>query len=228
MNLKTTLVLLILVAAGAVLVWPLATGWFGLSTPVAETETSPALAVLEKEMTPEQLQRIEVTQGSRKLVLERGPGGDWSLPGRWPTRKLEVQELVSLLSGLHSRFAPEPLTGHPETLDQSGQEHPAITVKVKTGEKEHTLTFAEMKESSTTNRFSQPTSLRIDGGDQVIRLGPGILAILDRPLDYYLQRRLVLQRAQSPGRPARRTRQNAWRLASSRWRIKRTALIATV
>ena len=190
MNLKTTLVLLILVAAGAVLVWPLATGWFGLSTPVAETETSPALAVLEKEMTPEQLQRIEVTQGSRKLVLERGPGGDWSLPGRWPTRKLEVQELVSLLSGLHSRFAPEPLTGHPETLDQSGQEHPAITVKVKTGEKEHTLTFAEMKESSTTNRFSQPTSLRIDGGDQVIRLGPGILAILDRPLDYYLQRRL--------------------------------------
>src|SRR5262245_13496011 len=101
MNLKTTIVLLALLLAGAlgwVAVWLLNRG-----QPANET-----LTVLEKELRPEALTRIEVVRGDRRVVLEKGADG-WSLPGKWPVRKPEVDQLVELLTNLRSRFAPVPV-----------------------------------------------------------------------------------------------------------------------
>src|SRR5436190_19923290 len=86
MNLKTTLVLALVLAVGGI-------GWlvYALARPM-ETVTKP-VAVLPDELTAAQLQRIEMS-GERPVVLERSAGGDWTLPGHWPTRKAEVEQLV--------------------------------------------------------------------------------------------------------------------------------------
>ena len=61
-------------------------------------------------MQPDRL-RIEIGQADQRLVLERGNDNEWTLPGKWPTRRREVAELVGLLTGLRTRFAPMPLAG---------------------------------------------------------------------------------------------------------------------
>src|SRR5882672_4339326 len=108
MNLKTTLVLLVLAAAGGVLFWfgPAAAPLLPVATQPVSAVGAGTLAVLEDEITPDNLQRIEVRQGDRVVVLERSPDHTWTMPGKWPTRQPEVKELVDLLTGLRSRFAP--------------------------------------------------------------------------------------------------------------------------
>src|SRR5262245_32615806 len=102
MNLKTTLTLVILVAAGA-------TAWFVIAARQPEETPSPTLAFLETELTPANLTRIEIVRGDRRVLLERNPGQQWSLPGNWPVRKPEVEQLVNVLTGLRSRFVPVSL-----------------------------------------------------------------------------------------------------------------------
>src|SRR5207253_9492810 len=99
MNLKTTLVLAVLVALGG-LVW--------LLMPSAPTEAvaGPTLRFLEKELTPGALKRIEIAGSNGKVVLEQTGAEDWSLPGKWPVRPSEVKELVRNLTELRSRFVP--------------------------------------------------------------------------------------------------------------------------
>src|SRR3954465_6907060 len=98
MNLKTTILLLVLLALGGI-------GWVavGLLNPVPPA--SKTLRVLQKELRPEYLTRIEVVRGGRRVVLEKGADG-WALPGKWPVRKTEVEQLVETLTTLHMRFAP--------------------------------------------------------------------------------------------------------------------------
>src|SRR5437868_14086762 len=110
MNFKTTLVLLILAAAGAAFLrfGPALLPQLGLGPQPAATAGAGTLSTLEDTLTPENLLRIEVRKGPRQLVLERSAGGEWSLPGKWPTRKPEVEQLVSLVTSLHSCFAPIP------------------------------------------------------------------------------------------------------------------------
>src|SRR5262249_42888052 len=111
MNFKTTLVLLVLAAAaGLLLVYnpPLPPPFKAAPepTPVSNAGTTEDLAHLK----PDALTRIEVHKGDRFVLLER-KGGEWTMPGNWPTRQPEVRELVDLLGNLHSRFEPEPLAG---------------------------------------------------------------------------------------------------------------------
>ena len=47
------------------------------------------------------------------------------------------------------------------------------------------LTSGEKPDAS--NRFSSPTFLRLDDRKEVIRLAPGLVAVLNRPADYYQQ-----------------------------------------
>jgi hypothetical protein len=137
------------------------------------------------------MNRIEAKRGDRQLfLLERSPGGEWSLPGKWPTRKAEAEALVNLLGGLRSRFLPEKPKGEPPNWKAFGLDRPALTVAVRAGEREHRLEFGEPAETGEGNRFSRPTYLRIDGGNEAIRLAPGLIAAIDRPGDYYQQRRL--------------------------------------
>ncbi len=188
MNYRTTLILLVFVAlAGA--------GYYFGPKVVPNLPWAPAASsvggdssatVIEKEITPEKVTGITLHSATNDLTLERGPGGEWSLPGKWPVRKPETDELVRLLTHLHSRFAP--MKGDVATFERAGLTHPAVTVTVKSGEATHELNFAE--EKGDQNRFSRPTYLRVDNRDDLIRLGPGLVALLDKPQDYYQQRRL--------------------------------------
>jgi hypothetical protein len=194
MNLRTTLVLLVLVAAGPALFWfggPLGTR-LGLTSPPSDAVGAGTLEVLDKGLSAAALTRIEVQKGERHVVLERS-GGEWTLPGKWPARKAEVEELVAQLSSLHSRFLPIPL-GDPA---EYGLDKPALTVTVRAAGTEYRLALGERpadaetnKELSENNRFSKPTYLRLDDKPEVVRLRPGLIAALDRPADYYQQRRL--------------------------------------
>ncbi len=192
MNFKTTLVLLVLVAAGALVG---VGSWFRselppwLVAPESARASSRSLEVLEKKLTPDHLTRIELVQGDRRLVLQRAADGAWSLPGQWPTRKAEVEGLVALLGGLRSRFVPERIEAGGAGLRHYGLDHPAVTVTLRADEQDYHLAFAEADEGDA-NRFSRPTYLRIDDYPEVVRLAPGIVAALDRPVDYYQQRRL--------------------------------------
>ncbi len=201
MNLKTTLALAVLVAAGC------AFYFLGLSVP-AFLGTRPAApadagttAFLENELTPDRLTRIEIHQGDQRLVvLDRPRGGDWSLPGGWPTRKPEAEALVKLLTSLRSRFTPISLSKQ-EGPEQFGLDKPAVTVLVQLGDQPHRLRFAEKADEA--NRFGRPTHLRLDNRPEVLRLGPNVIAALSRPADHYQQRRLfpferVVRDADSP------------------------------
>ncbi len=210
MNLKTTLVLLVLVAAAAALG---AVQWFRsdlpswLVSPPPPPASSRSLSLLETEFTPERLTRIEVAQGERRLVLER-TGDEWSLPGKWPTRHAEVNGLVTVLTNLRSRFATRRVEPGGDALKPYGLDRPAVTVTVRAGDKDHRLAFAEGDAApegndADGNRFSRPTWLRIDDYPEVVRLSPGIVAALDRPVDYYQQRRLFPEErvTKEPGSP---------------------------
>jgi hypothetical protein len=195
MNFKTTLVLLVLAAAGAAL-WYLGekdASPFRSVPPSAESKTRAALEKLK----PSELTRIEIHIPRRGqttvLMRERGV---WSLPGNWPTRAAEVNQLAELLGGLRSRFEPLPL-GDDADLDRYGLTKPAATVKLETDSAKYQFVLGEDPEGGDANQFSRPTYLRLLRGPgvdepapEVVRLGPGLLALLDHATDYYQQRRL--------------------------------------
>jgi hypothetical protein len=193
MNLKTTLALVVLAAACA-------GGWFYFRQHAPAEKPSETIEALTAEIKPENLSRIEIAGGERTLVLERGGDGQWSLPGHWPTRKVEVNGLVELLTGLHPRFAPESLRDETAGLTNFGldpSQNP-VKVTVRCGGREHRLLFGE--KSDEGNRFSRPTYLRLDDRPEVVRLTPNLRAALTRPPDYYQQRRLFeAERVKEPG-----------------------------
>src|SRR5258708_2371815 len=110
MSLKTTFLLLLLVATGGLVLWfgPSLAPSLGLSSEPKTPATDSTLTTLERDLTPQAVTRIEVHKGDQVVTIERN-GGDWTLPGKWPTRKAEVETLVDLITGLLSRFAPIPL-----------------------------------------------------------------------------------------------------------------------
>src|SRR5438132_1728613 len=177
MNFRTTLLLAVLVAAGAV-------GWrlsaINEKAPTANADTDKSGM---RELSSHKLTKIEIHHAGKQLVLERPSGGEWSLPGKWPTRKQAVDELINVVAGLSStRFTPlEPKTDY-------GLDKPALEMVVESGSRKHRLKFAE--EQSESNRFSRATFVQVDENPEVIRLAPGLIAIPQRPQDYYQQRRL--------------------------------------
>jgi hypothetical protein len=189
MNFKTTFVLLILVGAtaGLYLVGPSAATWLHLSAPQASRTDAGTLAILKDDLRPEKLTRIDVAHGDQRVILERQLGAAWTLPGHWPARAREVDSLVHLLASLESRFAPQPLNDS-ANLGAFGLAQPAITVKVEADGKSHTLQFGE--DRATHDSFARATYLRVDDKPEVVRLAPGLIALLSRPADYYQQRRL--------------------------------------
>src|SRR5260370_38013109 len=101
MNFKTTLVLLLLVVAGGVFFWLDRSHSSLLPFLSSHTEdtSNATLRFLEDDLTPKKLGKIHIRFGDKEVVLERGTGADWTMPGKWPTRKPEVEELVNLLTG---------------------------------------------------------------------------------------------------------------------------------
>ena len=188
MNYRTTFFLLLFVAmagAGYYFGPRFIPGLPWAGTSAASTPDDSA-KIIEKELTEGKFSRITIHSPINDLTLEKGQGGEWSLQGKWPVRKPEANELVRLLSHLKSRF--EPIKVDQAAIDRMGLDKPAVTVSVQAGDATHELKFSE--EKGDQNRFSRPTYLRIDNRDDVIRLGPGLIAQLNKPQDYYQQRRL--------------------------------------
>jgi hypothetical protein len=193
MSFKTTIVLLVLAAAGATLLYlsekdalP-----FKSAPPAPESKTREALGKL----TPGDLTRIEIRRADRTTVLTRD-GGVWNMPGKWPARTAEVDQLAELLGGLRSRFEAIPLTDDTKLADY-GLKDPAVTVKLETDKAKYLFILGEARATGDVNQFSRPTYLRLLSGPgvekpapEVVRLGPGLLALLNHPPDYYQKRRL--------------------------------------
>src|SRR5262245_57973082 len=200
MNLRTTLVLFALALGGAV-VWKL-----GPQLPARlDPRPSPppaadagTLTVFEEQFTPDKISRVEVSASGKPAVVFVREGKSWTMPGGWPTRAGEVQELIDRLASLRSRFQPLPLTGEEGELKPYGLSSPACTVRIETNERKHQLAFGEG--SVEENTFYRPTYVRLDQKPEVIRLGPGLLSVLARPAEYYRKRRLfpVVREFRSP------------------------------
>src|SRR5207244_7049948 len=146
------------------------------------------LTVLEHQLKPDQLHRIEVTNDGQTVVFERGSTGEWTLPRHWPARAAEIDRLVGTLTSLQSRFAPIPLPNSAD-LAPYGLAEPPLIVQVKAGDQTHRLQFGE--EPGDSNRFSRPTFMRVDDNNEVIRLAPGLVAAFIRPFAFYQQHRLL-------------------------------------
>ncbi|MFL5243110.1 MAG: DUF4340 domain-containing protein [Gemmataceae bacterium] len=200
MNLRSTVVLFVLLAGGAVLAWygPAMAPRLGLAPEKLDTTGAGTLNILENELTPAKVTRIEVRGEGQPVTLERS-GSEWSLPGKWPTRKPEVEELVRVLTSLRSRFVPIPVPTSPDPSDLApyGLDRPSLAIVMRGGDMDYRLQVGEEKaakktkgESPDTNTFARPTYLRVDDKPEVIRLEPGLIARLDKPVDYYQQRRL--------------------------------------
>jgi hypothetical protein len=181
MSLKTTFILLVLVAAGGAAAW-----YFHAVAPSASAE-SQTLTVLENELKPDKLTRIDVQHDTTQVTLERKPQQEWTLPGQWPVRQQAVEHLVGILTNLRTRFVPIPL-GEPPDLKSYGLDGQPLTVTVQAGGKDYTLVFGE--EPGEYNRFSRPTFLRLDSNREVVRLAPGLVSEIDLAQEYYMKHQL--------------------------------------
>lgn len=180
MNLKTTIFLIALAGAGV-------GTWLWLDSRQTEEPTSSTLAFFEQSFAPEKVTRVEAVRGKETLYTLERVGGDWMLPGKWPCRQLEADQIVEMLCGLRSRYVPILLSDKTD-LRLYGLAGEPLVVKITTGDKTLTLRFGE--EPGEANRFTRPTFVRLDDKAEVLRLGPGIVAALDRKLEYFQQRRL--------------------------------------
>jgi hypothetical protein len=179
MRFGTTLVLLILTAGGGGL-------WYWQTHQQRIVQTVDATTQDLNAIVPSSLTLIEVNNA--QLVRT---GMVWNLPGDWPTRTAEIDEYVTLLCGLQSRFAPLTFT----KADEFGfdAEHKPVVVKASLrlepqGEKTLSLMFGEP--ASSSNPFIRPTYVRIDDRAEVLRLEPGLLAKLRKTREDFQRRQL--------------------------------------
>ncbi len=180
MNLKTTLALIVLLGAGA-------GAWIGFASRKTEESTSPTALFLEQTIVADKITRIEATRGKESRYSLEKNGSDWYLSGNWPARRQETEQLLATLASLRSRFTPIVLADNADLKPYGLDENP-LTIKVTVGDAMHTLRFGE--EAVDSNRFTRATHVRLDDKPEVIRLGPGVLAALDRQAEYFRQQRL--------------------------------------
>ncbi|MBX9627064.1 MAG: DUF4340 domain-containing protein, partial [Gemmataceae bacterium] len=190
MHWKSTL-LLVALAAGAGAWYFKGDDWaarVGLrdAPPAAD---SPSLAVLADKLTPGAVTRVEVPQPAGEPLVVEKAGAGWRLPGNWPLREPEVEELVGLLTNLRTRFQPVPLAGdlHPYGL---APDQKPVAVKVTANGIPYVLTFGEPPASPGEPPFTRPAYVRVNDFPEAVRLGPDVLPVLRRPADGYRRRQL--------------------------------------
>jgi hypothetical protein len=181
MNFRTTLVLLGLAVVGGV-------AWLLFPSGHSSAARSKTIEFLDVELKPAKLTRIEVSRKGRPDVTLEKVGGEWTLPGKWPVREAEAERIVKTLTSLHSRFAPEVADKNFDLRKLGLDNDDTLTVKVTVDGKTKTLKIGE--EATDKNRFTRVTYLKLADSDEIVRLGPGVVASLDRPQEYFQQRRL--------------------------------------
>ncbi len=198
MNVKTTIFFVFLAAICAALLWKGTeiAPRLGLASRPVEVADHGTAAELEK-LAHEKITRIEIKQlgedKSKTLVTLAVPknGETLELLGNWPVRRYEVDELVSALTHLKSRYQPIPLGKDAELksygLDPS--QHPtSVTIQASGGS--HVLLFGQEELKPGENPFLLPTYVRVGDRDEVLRLGPDIMPLLKRSEETYRRRQL--------------------------------------
>jgi Domain of unknown function (DUF4340) len=192
MHLKTTITLLALAGICAVLFWkgPDIGRRLGMSAAPPPEGATISVAALEG-IKPKDITRIEVSAPDIDSVelLAPAPGQPLALPGNWPARAPEVAELVNTVANLQTRFAPlaagDDLT--PYGLDPAQK---PVRIELEAGGQKHTLLFGQPDAKPGENPFTLPTYLQVDGGSEIIRLGPDVLQSLRRPAEFYRKRQI--------------------------------------
>ena len=195
MNLKSTIALLILAAGVGGLVWwgPSLAPRAGLApAPLPEAKGKSAEAL--GEINPKDVASVGVTvPGATPVYFGAAePGKPLELPGNWPVRRNDVEELVGTLAGLKSRFQPVPLDpdGDLKPYGLAPTQDPVVVTVGLKGNKSHTLTFGEAPAQPGENPFTRAAFVRVDNEPEVLRLGPDVLPVLKRPAEFYRKRQL--------------------------------------
>src|SRR5262245_1037011 len=202
MNWKSTIVLVVLAVIAGLVWWKgddllsrVAPNWARQVAPNAAQPDPVALTALEKELTSEKLTRIEITPPGGDTFVFTKTGDVWSQPGNWPLRATEVNELVEVLRTLRTRFQPIPVSEEEQFTEfgvAASQKPLVVKVKVKAGseEKEHTLRFGEPELKPGESPFTRSAYVRVDGANEVLKLGPDVMPVLRRSADSYRRRQL--------------------------------------
>jgi hypothetical protein len=194
MNSKSTLALVLIAAVGGVWIWK-GDAWgpkIGLKAGHAETPPSQGAAILDS-LSPAALTKIELIYDSGDpLVLERSDTDSaWRLPGNWPPRKPEVEELVQTLGNLRTRFQALPLPDD-QNLSKYGlaaSQKPQVIKLIANG-REVKLTFGDPSPGEGETAFTRPSFVRVDELSEVLQLGPDVMPVIRRPGDTYRRRQL--------------------------------------
>ena len=204
MNWKSTFVLVILAAGAGVWLWKSDTWAPNVGRQPAPTDPS-ALTALEADFTPATVTRVEVQPATGEaFVLERGAKG-WTQPGNWPLRSVEADELVGVLANLRTRFQPIALAeGADLTVYGLADAQKPLTVKVTANGKEYTLKCGEPKLSAGETAFTRAAFVRVNGTNEVLKLGPDVMPVLLRPAEAYRRRQLFsdVERVKVAGAPS--------------------------
>jgi hypothetical protein len=191
MNLRTTLLLLLLTAGGAtafVFQNDIASRFGTTASATTSTETTGVLNAI----SPDKFTRIEVSNNRQQVVLER-QGKGWTLPGGWPARVPEVRDLIGVLTGLHSRFVPVKLGDDLKAFGIDESQKPVRVTIAKEGGGSYALTFGESPAGTEENPFVRPTYVRLGNNQEVLTLAPGLMTVLKRPRDDYQKRQLFAE-----------------------------------
>ena len=194
MNSKSTLALLLL-AGVAALGFFKGDAWgphIGIKPAHREPPKSTATGTLDA-LSPGAINKVEIEfASSDPFVLERAvTDSGWKLPGNWPLRKPEVEELVETLGKLRSRFHAIPL---PEGADLSqyglASDQKPLVIKLTANNQLLTLTFGEPRPAPAETAFTRPAYVRVNDAPEVLKLGPDVMPVVRRSADSYRRRTL--------------------------------------
>ena len=193
MNLKSTLALIVLAGGVGVLIWQgsALAPKVGLAPEPDPDSAGHSVNALKIDRSAITVVTIKAPNSQPIEFTAAGAGQPLELPGNWPVRRSEVEELIAALTGVKSRFDSV-------AVDESGDLAPfglapsqnPIVVVVQTKDVTRTLRFGEAPDAPGGNPFIRPAYVRVDNEPEVLRLGPDVLPVLRRPAEFYRKRQL--------------------------------------
>ncbi|MCE9531868.1 MAG: DUF4340 domain-containing protein, partial [Planctomycetes bacterium] len=145
------------------------------------------------EIPVDQIVQVSIrVPGQPELSLKAPEAGKpLELPGNWPIRRYEVDEVLSLLKDLKSRYHPIAISDQTDlkpyglTNDQK-----PIVVEITTKDGFKQLLVGQAPLADGENPFTRATFVRVVGKNELLRLGPQVVPILRRDEDTYRRRQL--------------------------------------
>ena len=194
MNVKSTAMLVLLASAAAL--WYFKGDAWGPAVGIKPAHREAAKSAAESQLddlTPAAINHVEIAfPNGESLVLDRAANEmGWKLPGNWPLRKREVEELVDTLGSLRSRFHAIELPPG-ANLAQYGlaADQKPVVVKLTTTNQVLTLTFGEPKTASDETAFTRAAYVRVNDAPELVKLGPDVMPVVRRSADSYKRRTL--------------------------------------